>query len=67
LGLLPPHIRARMPSTARDTLETLSILADAKQADPNAVGPLIISMCGAPSDVLNLLLLLRFCGLATLV
>jgi phosphoenolpyruvate carboxylase len=66
LGLLPPHIRAHMPSSARDTLDTLSILADAKQADPNAVGPLIISMCGAPSDVLGLLLLLRFCGLASL-
>lgn len=60
---LNPWTVSSLSKISRDTVETFLIFADAAKADSRAVGKFIISMCQNPSDILNVLLLMKLTGM----
>jgi phosphoenolpyruvate carboxylase len=58
-----PWTLASLSKTSRDTFETFLIFADAARVDYRAVGKFIISMCQDVSDILNVLMFFKLCGM----
>lgn len=57
---------AEVSPETRELLDTLAVIAKQHAAEPESVGSYIVSMASAPSDVLEVLILLREAGLWTI-
>ena len=56
-------VGALLPDAARELMDTLAVVREAVEREPESIGCYIISMTGTVSDVLEVLLLLQEAGL----